>query len=255
MLPSAPNLRDLGGTPTASGTVRPGALYRSATLVGLTEEDAAQLTALGVRTVYDLRTADETTQSPDRLPAGVQAVSLDVLADSSLSVAATLGDLETDPKAFARNLAGGRAIRLFEETYRDLVRLPSALASYRGLLTGIIDDKRERAALFHCTTGKDRTGWAAALVLSLLGASEEDIYADYLRTNTDLLPALAPQFARLEELGLSREDLLPVLGVRESYLAAAFEQMREQFGSIEEYALHGLGVASTEVTALRARLT
>lgn len=252
---SAPNLRDLGGIPTASGAVKHGALYRSATLAGLSDADAAELGSLSVRTVYDLRTADETAQSPDRLPRGAQAVALDVLADSSLSVAATLGDLETDPQGFAANLSGDTAVRLFEDTYRDLVRLPSALAAYRAFLLGIVDARREGAALFHCTTGKDRTGWAAALVLSLLGASEQDIYADYLRTNADLLPALAPVFARLEQQGLSRESLLPVLGVRESYLTAAFEQMRAQFGSVEDYSVVGLGLSSGELAALRERLT
>lgn len=278
-IPSAPNLRDLGGIPTASGPVRHGRLFRSATLSSLSDADVAAIARLGqsdsatrsgsakhgadrsgheepgLRAVYDLRTSAEAAAAPDRLPAGIALVPLDVLADSSLSVAATLGDLHSDPQGFAKTLEGGKAERLFEDTYRDLIRLPSALGAYRAFVLGLIDGDRAGAALFHCTTGKDRTGWAAALVLGLLGASEEHIYADYLRTNTDLLPALEPVIAQLGEQGIDRELLLPVLGVQASYLDAAFAQVREQFGSLERYARDGLGLSPQQLDELRVRLT
>lgn len=254
-LESAPNLRDLGGIPTAAGPVRPGVLFRSASLASLTAADGARLAALGVARVYDLRTAAEASGAPDRLPAGLSLVPLDILADSSLSVAANLTDVAGDPGALAARLAGGDAERLFEETYRDLVRLPSAQRGYRALLLGLVDRAPAGATLFHCTTGKDRTGWAAALVLALLGAPEDRIYEDYLRTNTDLLPALEPVFARAEAQGVARAALLPVLGVQRNYLDAAFAQVTEQFGSVERYATEGLGLLPVQLSDLRERLT
>lgn len=255
LIQSAPNLRDLGGLPAANGSVRPGVVYRSATLASLTDTDMPRLAALGVRTVYDLRTADEALASPDRLPKEVRGVELDVLADSSLSVAASLGNLATDPQAFVSTIAGGQAERLFEETYRDLVRLPSALSAYRNLYLGLLDQTREGAALFHCTTGKDRTGWAAASLLMLVGVDEENIYQDYMQTNTDLLPALEPLFRQVEEHGIDRQALMPVVGVRESYLDAAFAQMLEQFGTIGAYATEGLGMRAEDLTRLQNLLT
>lgn len=248
---SAPNLRDLGGIPATNGNVKRGMVYRSATLASLTSADQAGFTALGIDTVYDLRTADEAVASPDRLPASTGRVNLDVLADSSTSVAASLGEFATNPQAFAASLAGGRAERLFEESYRDFVRLPSALNAYRSFYLGLLDTERQGAALFHCTTGKDRTGWAAASLLTLLGASEADVYDDYLQTNTDLLPALEPQLQQAEAHGVDRELLLPVFGVRENYLAAAFAQMHEQFGGIQEYASAGLGLSARDQNRLR----
>jgi protein-tyrosine phosphatase len=250
-IPTAPNLRDLGGLPAAAGRIRRGVVYRSATLASLSDTDGPQFAALGIETVYDLRTADEAAASPDRLPEGTRSVELDVLADSSLSVAARLGDLSADPRAFAATLAGGQAERLFEETYRDIVRLPSALASYRELYLGILDESREGAALFHCTTGKDRTGWAAASILTLLGVDEASVYEDYLQTNTDLLPALEPVLQRAEAAGVDREALMPVLGVREDYLHAAFDQLREQFGTIERYAQDGLSLSPSDIERFR----
>lgn len=178
-----------------------------------------------------------------------------MLADNSASVAASLGQLTSDPQAFVASLADGQVERLFEDSYRDFVRTPSALSAYRAFYLSLVDEHREGAALFHCTTGKDRTGWAAASLLTLLGVSEADVYEDYLQTNTDLLPALEPVLQQAEAHGVEREALMPVLGVRESYLAAAFEQMREQFGSINEYAADGLELRSEHLHRLRALLT
>ncbi len=248
---TAPNLRDLGGLPSAHGEVRRGRVYRSAALSSLADADQQRFAALGIRTVYDLRTADEAAATPDRLPDEVDVTSLDVLADSTTSVAAGLGQLAADPHAFAASLAGGRAQQLFEETYRDFVRLPSALRAYRAFFASLLDEDRHGAALFHCTTGKDRTGWAAATLLTLLGVGEGDVYQDYLQTNADLLPALEPVLQRAEAQGVDRELLLPVLGVRESYLAAAFTQMREQFGGIQGYAREGLGLSARDERRLR----
>ncbi|MDF2563251.1 MAG: putative protein-tyrosine-phosphatase, partial [Microbacterium sp.] len=248
---SAPNLRDLGGIPSANGSVKRGVLYRSASLSSLTATDQGWFSTLGIRTVYDLRTAAEAAASPDRLPTGTERVNLDVLADSSTSVAASLGQLTTDPQAFVASLADGQAERLFEDSYRDFVRMPSALSAYRRFYLSLIDENRQGAALFHCTTGKDRTGWAAASLLTLLGASEADVYDDYLQTNTDLLPTLEPVLQQAESHGVEREALMPVLGVRESYLAASFQQMDEQFGGIHEYATDGLGLSSEQLHDLR----
>ncbi|TDP89718.1 protein-tyrosine phosphatase [Leucobacter luti] len=252
---SAPNLRDLGGIPIENGNIKRGLLYRSASLSSLTDTDQGWFSTLGIGTVYDFRTAAEAVESPDRLPTGSDRISLDVLADASASIAASVGQLTTDPQAFVASLTDGQAEHLFEDSYRDFVRMPSALTAYRSFFLSLIDEDRHGAALFHCTTGKDRTGWAAASLLTLLGVNEADVYDDYLQTNTDLLPALEHVLQNAESHGVERETLMPVLGVRESYLAAAFEQMREQFGSINEYARDGLGLTSEQLHRLRTNLT
>ena len=252
-IPTAPNLRDLGGLPTDSGKIARGRVFRSAGLGALSDADLPRFAGLGIGTVYDLRTVDENAASPDRIPDGTRQVPLDVLADSSTSIAASLGEFADDPRAFADSLAGGRAQQLFEDTYRDLIRLPSAQRSYRSFFLDLADEERPGAALFHCTTGKDRTGWAAASLLLLLGVAEEIVYEDYLQTNTDLLPALEPMIRNAEAHGVDREVLLPVLGVREEYLAAALTQMRERYSDIHGYAMVCLGLGEGDLERLRAR--
>ena len=254
LLETAPNFRDLGGIPVAGGTVRPGALYRSATLAKLAGDDVAAVAGLDVRTVYDLRTAAERDGALDNLPASTRTVWLDVLADNAQNAAAT-GLLMTDPAAYAETISDGRGIAQMEEANRNFVSLPSALDAYRTFYLDLIDEKRTGAALFHCTTGKDRTGWAATSFLLLLGADEADVRDDYLQTNTDLAPMTEPILAFAAGKGVDAELLRPLLGVRDSYFGAALDEMRTHFGTVEDYAINGLKLTAEQLTMLRERFT
>ena len=253
-LPSAPNTRDLGGLPVDGGIVRARQIYRSTMLANLSDEDLPIFESLGVTIIYDMRTEGERTSAPDRLPAGIEVTGLDVLADHSTDAATSIGNLGTNPELLDDVLGSGQAEALMEQTYRDFITLRSAQTSYRDFFHGLAYPNRAGAALVHCTTGKDRTGWAAASLLLLLGADEQTVRDDYLQSNTDLLPALQPLFELAVAQGITADLLLPVLGVRESYLDAALNQVDSRFGSIEGYFTTGLGLDSGTLDALRSRL-
>ena len=136
-------------------------------------------------------------------------------------------------------LGAGKAVQMFERGYREIVSLPSALGAYREFFTAIAQDA-DRPALFHCTTGKDRTGWAAAATPLLLGVSEEDVLYDYELTNRDLLPAMKPMFEHFRAAGGDPHRLEPVLGVDADYLRTALDEMKQRFGSIEAYFEDGI---------------
>ena len=251
---SVPNLRDIGGYATMrGGRVRAGVLYRSAALCKLTDADLPAFGALGIRTVFDLRTKDERAIEPDRALPGVQAVALDVLEDSAGAAPAQLLSMLSDPAATSRMLGGGRVVPLFQRGYRDVVTLPSALRSYRQFFSDLAVEAA-RPALFHCTTGKDRTGWAAAATLMLMGVSGNDVMTDYLLTNRDLLPALQPLLDQFEKAGGDPQLLRRVLGVEPDYLETAIAEMRSRFGSIEAYFHDGLGLTADTLSALHAAL-
>jgi protein-tyrosine phosphatase len=161
--------------------VRAGLLYRSAELDRLAGGDLEAFAGLGIRSVYDLRTEAERAAQPDRLPPGTEHVVLDVLKDSANAAPAQLLKVLSDPKGAEEMLGGGRAGALFEHGYREIVSLPSARDAYRRLFSDLAEEEH-RPALFHCTTGKDRTGWAAAALLLLLGVSDEQVMDDYLLT-------------------------------------------------------------------------
>jgi protein-tyrosine phosphatase len=234
-IPGVPNLRDLGGWPTRDGgCVRCGLAYRAAEPFTIDDDGRAEFAALGVRTVYDLRSAAECERKPDTVPDGARRVLVDVMADSTHGAPVHVAQLLEDPKAADELLADGRSVFLFERGYRELVDLPSARTNYHRFFTGLAD-AANLPALFHCTTGKDRTGWAAASFLLLLGVSEDDVMREYLLTNEELMPVMQTVLDKFVAAGGDPELLLPVVGVEADYLDAALDEMRSAFGTIESY--------------------
>jgi len=253
-LATLPNLRDAGGWPTADGRrVRTGVLFRSTALDRLDGADADAVAALGIRCVVDFRTETERINQPDRTPAGARELVEDVLADSQVAAPAQMQAFFRDPAGAVAFLASGRADDAMRAAYREFITLPSARAGLGAVYRLLLDDA-DLPVLYHCTTGKDRTGWATAALLTLLGVSEEDVYREYLLTNEQLLPALEPLFERFAAHGAPRELLVPVLGVDRSYLDEAFAAVLSGFGTIEAYFADGLGITPAEQASLRDRL-
>lgn len=255
VLATAPNLRDLGGWPVAGGRrVRPGQVYRAAGLNRLHGADLAAFGQLGIRTVYDLRTAEEIARHPDVLPPGTASEVLDVLADSVHAAPADLHRILDDPTLAVPLLGGRKAEQIFTSAYREMVALPSARAAYRRLLLQLAEPDR-RPSLYHCTTGKDRTGWATAVLLMLLGVGEDEVMREYLLTNAELLPALQPVLDEFAARGGDPQLLIPVLGVEPGYLEAALAEVRARHGSLDGYLRDGLGLTDQTVAGLREQLT
>src|SRR3990170_2858104 len=213
-LASLPNFRDVGGHPTrAGGRVRTGLLYRSTALDRLAPEDSAALVRLGLRTVFDLRTEAERDSQPDRLPPGSQLVVVDVLHDAEGMHPARLKDLMTDARLASAELGGGTAERLFEGAYLDFVRLPSAREGFGRLFRELASAER-RPALVHCTTGKDRTGWAVATLLLFLDVPMDVVRADYLRSGEEIMGAFGHVLDEFAARGGDPGVLLPMMEVR-----------------------------------------
>lgn len=252
-IPLLANLRDLGGWRAADGrTVRTGVLFRSTDFRSVADDAAAALAPLQLRTIYDLRSAVERTEAPDPALAGVADVPLDVLADHEQAVPANLGQFFTDP-AVAANLTAAMAEKAFDmmaSTYRGFVTMESARTSYRRFYVGLLGEDAG-PALFHCTAGKDRTGWAAASLLSVLGVHRDDVYDDYLATNDRLLPSMAPLFEKFAEIGGDPDSLKPFLGVQAGYLDTAFDEVERAFGGVEGYFADGLGIDDAAQARLR----
>ncbi|WP_203909297.1 tyrosine-protein phosphatase [Rhizocola hellebori] len=245
-----PNLRDLGGWPAGPGRVRHGLLFRSAQLTVLEGAAADEFARLGIRAVYDMRTDGERAAAPEQLPPGARHVVVDIVKDLPGAAPTQIFDALSDPQAAERIFGEGRGVALFEQGYRTLIGLPSALTGYREFFTDIAEAENG-PILFHCTTGKDRTGWAAAALLLLLGVAEDDVYAEYLLTNEQLLPTLKPFFDRFVAAGGNADLLIPVLGVQREYLAAALDEMRQRYGSIDGYFSDGLQLPAETVQRLR----
>jgi len=246
-----PNLRDVGGYQTADGvTVARGLAYRSDTFNPMNAGDIGKIERVGLKNDYDPRTTAEVKAKPDEIPAGVKWHLLNVLADAKSAAPAELEALMHDPKKANAALGNGKIEALFMEGYREFISLPSAKQSYRTLFQSLADPDK-LPGVFHCTTGKDRTGWAAAALLTLLGVPKETVMADYMRTNEYTLPQYQRVIDGFVAAGGERAIAEAIFGVKAEYLQASFDAMLKQYGTIERYFSEGLGIDAASQQALK----
>ncbi len=243
-LASADNFRDVAGTgagyPAGDGRhLRRGVFYRSNELQ-LTHEDATSLAGLGIRVIHDLRGAPEVEAHPDVHVPGATWRHAEV-AGVPMETVATMQDIAA-------------AHRVMHEVYVAFVRSAAARASYAALLTDLATG--ELPQLFHCTAGKDRTGWAAALLLEVAGVDRATILADYLLTN-EISSATREKYLALvaEHLGPELVAVYePTMVVEASYLQAGYDAAEADYGSIDGYLRAGLGLGDHVLRKLLARL-
>jgi protein-tyrosine phosphatase len=247
-----PNFRDVGGHLTIDGRrVRTGLLYRSVDLSGLDDAASAWLAGLGIRTVIDLRTAPERARRPSHPPPGARTLELDVLADSGQADPAAFHDLMRDPPRASAELADGASERFFAATYRDFVQLPSARGAFAELYRALAHEDA-RPALVHCTTGKDRTGWAVAALLAFLGVPDDAVMEEYLRSDVEIRAAYGFVIDDFVSRGGDRRVIEPLMGARPAYLESAFEEVERSYADLDAYFRVGLGLESETLDALAA---
>jgi protein-tyrosine phosphatase len=241
-LSSVENFRDMGGMgdgyPTADGhRVRRGVLYRSGTL-NADDKDTVALARLSIRAVHDLRTFGEITLTPDRAVAGASRETHEIAF------------FDTFPAAPA-DADAARAWMI--ERQRAMVADPTARAQFGALLTRVA--QVGGAQIVHGATGKDRTGWASALVLAIVDVPLDVIIQDYLATNiADEGRIAARVAAHAARFGVSAKTVAPMFQAQSATIEAAFDELQKRFGTLDDYLTKGLGVAQADVERLRARL-
>jgi protein-tyrosine phosphatase len=245
-LPSAPNFRDVGGYRTEDGRwVRMGLVFRAEQLNRLSSADLAKVSGLGVRLICDLRTAEERSAAPDPVLPDAELMSADVMQGRSLL---TMQDRE-DIALFGAWLKSRAPT---SETYRDFVRAKPALEGYRAIFQRL-SRPRPSPTVLHCTAGKDRTGWAAAVLLTALGVPRSTVVDDFLLSN--VFRASANQASIAHARSKFSPDIAAIweraVILRPEYLEAAFDEVNRTFGSFEAYLQRGMGLAPRQVDALR----
>lgn len=264
LLASAPNFRDLGGYTTSDGArVRPGVVYRADSLAWLDDNDIATLERIGLRQVMDLRADVERAKHADRIPDGVEYTVLDVNPKppggtrgtggrSERRFAGDLASVLAEPELAREVLSNGGGERFMHNVNRVLVTGEAARAGFAGLLTRMATGPL--AGVFHCSAGKDRTGWAAALILALLDVPRETILADYLASNTRLDNVRRWIYQLSDDNGVDRALVDPIMVVRREYLQTAFDEVEQAYGTIEDYVRDGLKLDQEVIDTLRGRL-
>jgi protein-tyrosine phosphatase len=234
-LAGASNFRDLGGYPGRDGrTVRWRQIFRSNHLGHLTEADIEVLRPLGLKSAFDFRGSEERIEA---------LCGLKEIAVHSLPVEPTVVAALRARRAAGVALSPADAQEVMRESYRNYVQ--ENTARYRALFQHLLEDRAP--LVIHCTAGKDRTGFACALILQALGVPQDVISEDYLLTN---------RYYRRDPAASSDlpDEVRQVLGtVQPAFLAAAFEAIGADYGDLESYFGDGLGIGAEERAALEAR--
>ncbi|WP_407164747.1 tyrosine-protein phosphatase [Bradyrhizobium sp. ORS 111] len=233
-LAGASNFRDLGGYRTRDGrTVRWRQIFRSNHLAHLTVQDIAVVRSLGVRSAFDFRGVAERAEAL----CGIADIAVHSLPVEPTVVAAL--------RAIAANrqLSSADAFEVMRDSYRGYVQ--DNTVRYRALFAHLLEDRAP--LVIHCTAGKDRTGFACALILHALGVPNEVIADDYLLTN---------KFYKRDPSASTElpDEVRQVLGtVQQPFLNAAFEAIDADYGSLDGYFRDGLGLGPAERKALEGR--
>ena len=242
----AKNFRDLGGYPTLDGRlVRLGILYRSDSLHKLTDGDLKRLSDLDLERIVDFRSPFERKMEPDRLPVNTASRLVEIpILDSSTQV------YQDSRDTFVKNLKNIDPVRYMTGLNVELAtRFTSVMREFVDSLLA----SNGRPVLFHCTAGKDRTGFAAAITLRMLGVPFEFVMGDYLLSNKYFFAAQRWKLFLLRLLkGKQVAGVVSgLLRVHPAYLSAAFQAIDRDHGTFENYVREGLGLTTQDVDTLK----
>jgi len=199
--------------------------------------------------VFDFRTlADIASDGADRVPDGVQHLRLpmpDPARADDLRIIIT----ETPHERMEAVFGNGRAAEMMARSAAGLVR--ERREAFGEFLRELATDD-SLPALFHCSAGKDRAGWAGTLVLLALGVDEEQVVEQYLLSNRNL-DGIRERVESGRDVRWGRH-LLPFLEVRREYIQSSFAAVREDWGSFDRYLAEGLGITSRQRDRIREAL-
>lgn len=241
------NFRDYGGYAVPGGArVRQGLLWRSGQHNEASDADLQRIESLSLAHVFDLRSDTERTNRPCRRPlnfgARIHTVA-DVAANQAPHVSSARRDAQTTRANMVRSYAG--------MPYRPLL-----VQMIRNMLQRLAEG--DGASLVNCMAGKDRTGFAVAMVHHALGVHHDDIVADYLLTNTAGNPEerISAGLRSISSIvgDIEPEALRVLMGVESEYLATAWQAMADSHGSVDAYQADVLGVDGRLRERLRAAL-
>lgn len=250
-LESIANFRDVGGNDgdgyaTGLGRhLKRGVVYRANALTSASEADLQTLTGLGITSITDMRGVAEIANplvgGQDKIPTGADYVNTPIEFADLVQLAQTIQSPEQ-----------GR--QFMEDTNRSFVTDPVRRAGFAKVLTDIANS--DGPVIFHCTSGKDRTGWVSALLQQIGGASAETVMSDYLLSNDYLEPVNTRTLAQIRHaLGdQAALNLTPVLGVEASFLQSGLTQMRADYGNLLGYLTDGLGLDNTTIVKLATKM-
>ena len=265
-LPGVSNARELGGYPVEGGRVRKGVLLRTGYLGEASPEAISILQdKYKVKTIVDFRMSGEVYKAPNKEVPGAKYVHLPVMEMEDY--AARIKDPNLLKEFMSGKLDRGAIFdiayengMLGPEMYELFLQGDRGKAAYREFFKILLNtDPDKEAVLWHCKDGKDRTGIGAALILSLLGATRDTIFEDFLLTNEYNAVVVKAAWEKYSATGMDQDRLDALLfttgGVIKRYLDYALNVLDKEYGGVEGYLTGPLGLTKEDLKELREKYT
>ena len=241
--------------PVSSEVIIPLTEKRSKELSTATEDDIAILkNDYNLGYVIDMRVDTEIGEDADPVIDGVEQIALPIDITAFLKKIYTVTDPGERTAILKQAFADGE---MGEYMYVNALKQDSVRQQYKLFFDTLVKSKGEKAVLWHCSYGKDRTGLGAALLLYVLGVDEETIMNDYLLTNAfyeGAEDAAREQYTAAFPDDPDFVDALAELsgGVKEKYLRNAVSYMKEECDSVEAFVREKIGVSDEDIELLRS---
>ena len=243
------NARDIGGYYTADGQyqVKKGLLFRTAKLYDASEADIALLQSLGVKKVIDLRMSFERLTKPDKQIPGAQNIVI-----STQTIPNILVITGEDWNAMLQAIKTGVMDTYMANMYRQLISDPVAIRGTQKFFKEVLTSNGE-PILWHCTSGKDRTGIEALLLLAALGVPEEVLVAEHMNTNYFMEAKAQANYDKAYKYTHSKwiaSEFYKYEGVQPGWLQIALNVIHRS-GTIEDYLRDVIGLTDSDFQQLR----
>ena len=245
------NFRDLGGYATTQGRkIRWGKLYRSGNFAETSRADQKVLDGLTLKALIDFRSLAEKEEEPNQFAKSSTFKITEIpIMDG--------GDNSVGEEIIARfdsgDFSGFEPTAFMIEANREFAK--TFTPQFSQFIQEVLKAKGQ-PIVWHCSAGKDRTGFAAAILLRILGVPDDVIMSDYMLSRDYAIAARQQELSLVRLLqGKEAADKIAVLlGVEEAWLQAAFDTIDEQYGSFDNYVHQALGLDDTDITTLRNTL-
>lgn len=255
-IPSVYNLRDLGGIVTKDNEqIVSGKLFRANSLSSISNDDLVELRKLNISKIYDLRSIDEREEKPDVLIGNEENIHVPIMERADLGIDKNQlkkpwYTLKVIKESFS---SADAALNMMRKIYRGFVADEYSQRKYEFLLKDILNElKSGGSIMYHCSSGKDRTGLTTAYLLEILGVSKKDIFEDYLYSNNfigrdaqyylDTKFKLLLKFSRRKTKEAIVQIVKDFMGVREEYLLEAYKYVEDNYGSMDNYLISVLHI-------------
>ena len=240
------NFRDLGGYKSQDGRhVKPGLLYRSGGLYLFNDEETKHFLSLGIKYIMDFRTKEESDARPDPVFPGIE-----MIRHSGIT---TKGGDEIDFSPTGMSQMGEAGIDQLSKLYGYYCNIPFDNDAFKKLMALIV--AKEVPIVFHCFTGKDRTGVFAIILLLALGVDEETVLRDFILSNyyhrDSLVNALDENAYKFDDHPEVKELITMWFGVSENVGRSVINEINSRYGSKEEYFLREYGLSEDALWELR----